>query len=203
MVHKNGRGYLGFEYFIAKDEVSGITTTTQFEVEKADQRYVMAVKHTDTKLGYSVLSTTDIQNVVLRDSAFYDPYQIGWNSPDFSYVPASTTERAYEYNTGAIVLNMTTTNEYDNHGNITKTTSSNGETTTTTVNTYTNDESKWIIGRLTSSVVTKTTVRAQSYGTPSLTMTRIMGFWWLSIPSPTTPPLATRRRTTPMTLLAT
>ena len=53
---------------------------------------------------------------------------------------------------------VTTTTQYDSYGNPTQIdVSATGGFSKTTVNTYTNDSTKWILGRLTNSTVTSTT----------------------------------------------
>ena len=73
----------------------------------------------------------------------------------YSLLPQKAEERQYEYCSLDEVSHATTTNTYDAYGNNTLCTVSRGGRTVTTRNTYHNDETKWLIGRLTSSVVVK------------------------------------------------
>lgn len=74
----------------------------------------------------------------------------------FTCFPTQTTERSYEYNSGATTSEIVTNTEYDKYGNATKTVVTSGSHTVTTVNAYTNNEDKWQLGRLTGATVTKT-----------------------------------------------
>ena len=83
----------------------------------------------------------------------------------FTFSPAVSTQKKYEFNSGTEVSSEETSVDYDSYGNITKSVTKNGNRTITNVNTYTNDESKWFLGRLTQAIVTKTN------GSESITLT--------------------------------
>ena len=143
LMHRKGRGLLGFESYTEKDVTNDITITTANEV--LNDKYVMAVKRIDTKIGDRMVAQSNITNRIMDAS-----------SASFWYAPVSTVEVKLDYNSPGTVLSTTiTTQEYDQYGNVTKSTTSNGSVTTTTVNKYTNNTSKWILGRLTESTVTK------------------------------------------------
>ena len=73
----------------------------------------------------------------------------------FVYVSKSVVTK-YELN-GALIFATTTTNTYDSYGNPTRIVESSSDGyTKTSVNTYVNDTSLWILGRLTSAKVTAT-----------------------------------------------
>ena len=141
LLHRNGRGVLGFEKVIVKDETTNTTTTTEYGVEP--NKYVIAPVHTQTKIGNRLVSETITE--------YNTPY-----STVFSYHPVSTNQKTYEYTSGNLLSETSTTYTYDNYGNITRAVSTIGNLTSRTVNSYTNDTNNWILGRLTSSTVTKT-----------------------------------------------
>lgn len=73
----------------------------------------------------------------------------------FVYVSRSVVTK-YEL-TGARILTATTTHQYDSYGNPTRIVESSSDGyAKTTLNSYTNDASRWILGRLTSAKVTAT-----------------------------------------------
>ena len=143
LIHRNGRGVLGFEKVIVKDETTNTTTTTEYAVEP--NKYVAAPVSSQTKIGNRIVSETETEYNSLNTS-----------SSVFSYHPVSITQRTYEYTSGNLLSETTTTYTYDYYGNVTQMVSAIGDITTTTVNNYTNDTDNWILGRLTSSTVTKT-----------------------------------------------
>lgn len=142
IIHRDGRGVLGFEKVVAKDETNNTTTTTKYEVE--GHKYVMEVKHTETRVGTRLVSESDYQYTPLSSYPAV-----------FSDLLASKVEKTYEYNSGVLLSKDSTSYEYDNYGNVTKTVTLKGDITTTAQNTYTNDADKWILGRLRESTVTK------------------------------------------------
>ncbi|MCI5911855.1 MAG: T6SS effector amidase Tae4 family protein [Prevotella sp.] len=150
LFHKRGRGFLCFETFTVKDEVANTTTVSKFEVNKI--KYVVGLKSTQTYVGSTLVSQCDYVNSLSTN--YNTNYSIVRRI--YTFVPTEVRERSYEYNSGVLVSDVTTATEYDSYGNPVKTTVRSGGVTTVTSNTYTNDESKWHIGRLLASVVTKT-----------------------------------------------
>jgi len=142
LIHRGGRGILGFEKTFVTDEATNTTTTTEYAVEPV--KYMMAPVRTQTKIGNRVIAETETQYNTLSAYSYI-----------FAYHPISTTERTYEYTSGTRLGKTTTTYSYDDYGNVTQTTLATGNITTTTVNNYTNDTGRWLLGRLTSSTVTK------------------------------------------------
>lgn len=143
LIHRSGRGVLGFEKVIAKNETTNTTTTNQYEIER--HKYVIGLVLSETKVGTRVVSETETEYNGLSSYGSV-----------FSYNPISKVEKTYEYTSGALLSQISTTYEYDNWGNITRMVSTIGDITTETVNTYSDDLSRWFLGRLTSSTVTKT-----------------------------------------------
>lgn len=143
LIHRRGRGVLGFEKVVVKNETNNVTKTTEYAVD--ENKYIAGPVHSQTKIGSRVVSEIDTEyNNLLSSSSI------------FSFHPISTSERTYEYTSGNLISETTTTYSYDGYGNVTQTVSVVGDITTTTSNTYTNDTNNWFLGRLTSSTVTKT-----------------------------------------------
>lgn len=143
LIHREGRGVLGFEKVIVKDLANNTTTTTEYGVE--ENKYVIGPTRTETKVGNRIVAES---NTVYNTLNAY--------ASIFSYHPISITEKQYEYTSGTLLSQTATNYEYDNYGNVTTMVSTIGDVTTTTTNTYTNDTDRWILGRLTYSSVTKT-----------------------------------------------
>lgn len=143
LYHRLGRGVIGFEKVMVKDETNNVTTITEYEV--SDIKYVTLPKHTETRIGNKLVSESDMT---------YSPF--AYSSQIFAYLPATTVEKTYEYTSGELVSETSTSYEYDMNGNVTSSVSVNGDVTTTTVNTYSDNTSKWHLGRLTESTVAKT-----------------------------------------------
>jgi len=149
LAHKRGRGLLGFEYFTTKNETNETETTTQMEVNR--DQYVMGVKSVETKVAGKLVSQVDYTNQL----KYYNSSEV--TNKIFTYDVISTVEKKYEINTSKLYSTVTSTAEYDNYGNVTKSVVKySSSDIITNINTFTNDESKWHLGRLTKAVVTKT-----------------------------------------------
>ena len=142
LLHRNGRGVLGFSKVSSTDEPTGIVTTTEYA--PSVNRYIMSPVHKETKIGGRLLSESDIS---------YNYTPSGTNA--FSHLPDTVTEKTYEYTSGLLITETQTDYTYDNYGNPIQTEVSCGDITITTSNTYSNYESTWRLGRLTASTVTK------------------------------------------------
>ncbi len=143
LLHRDGRGVLGFESVETRNETTKTVTTTQYELNT--RKYVLNPCHT----------TTRINGRLVSESFVYSGYQ-DYGHGVYTFMPDSTVENAYEYNTGELVSRVRTSYEYDRqYGHPTKVVSTNGNVTTTTVNIYTNDTQRWYISRLKESTVTK------------------------------------------------
>ena len=144
LFHKDGKGLLGFAKCQTEDETTGIKTTTEYEVNR--DKYVIAQHH----------SQTSINGKLLEEHDYTYSLQTNYNSRYiYTYMPAYVHLTNYEYNTGETTRDIKTWYEYDNFGNVTKTTVADGDLETTTVNAYDNDTGRWFLGRLTESTVTK------------------------------------------------
>lgn len=148
LIHKRGRGVIGFEYFTVKDETNSLETKTQIEVNT--EQFVANTKLVEVIASGKLIGKTNYTNKLLYQETASTYNKI------YTYVTASTTEYKYEYNSGTLISTEENSLEYDGYGNVTKSISKNGLKTVTNTNTYTNDESKWFLGRLTQAIVTKT-----------------------------------------------
>ena len=146
-LHKRGRGVVCFEQVTATDNTMGTVTTSNFEIVKPE--IVPCLKSVKT-----TISGKPIKETVYTNTLRYN-FKSGQKEVSFTCLPATVVERAYEYNTGTVTSETTTDTQYDNWGNATKVTVKCGTNTITTENTYSNNESNWLIGRLTKAVVTK------------------------------------------------
>lgn len=148
LLHKLGRGILGFEYFIATDSTNNTKTVTHFEVNR--EQYITAVKSVETYVNNILLSK--VENI---NSLKYFNTSIG--KKIFTYDITSSREYKYDINTKKLFSEVESTFEYDDYGNATKAVTKYGSAeSVTNINTYTNNEEKWHLGRLTKSVVIKT-----------------------------------------------
>ena len=147
MLHKHGRGVLGFEQVTETDLSTGTETTRTYEVIRSEM--VPALKSVRTKVCGRLVQEADYTNNLTYQ------FHHGKKEVSFTCLPVNSIERSYEYNSGAMTSDIETENAYDGYGNVTRIETRNGNNITTTVNTYSNDESRWILGRLTKAEVTK------------------------------------------------
>ena len=145
LTHRLGRGFVGFECLTQKDETNNVEIITQLDVNTSE--FISAIKSVEKKASGKTLNKVEYTNT-LKTRYNYD-YHI------FTYLPTYTKEASYEYNSGALLSTKETTLEYDNYGNITKQVIAIGSNVITNTNTYSNDWSKWFLGRLTEAVVNK------------------------------------------------
>ncbi len=148
LFHKDGKGLLGFAKCFIKDETTNSLTTTEYSVNT--EKYVIAPVHSQTTINDRKTEECDYAYTLKTNYA-----SSSYNSSIYTYVPTTTHQRSYEFNTGGVVKDITTSNEYDNFGNATKTIIEDGNVETTIVNTFTNDTENWILGRITSSTISK------------------------------------------------
>ncbi len=144
LVHKRGKGVLGFEKFIVKDVEKNIQTTSVFEYD--NQCYDVALKSVQVRVENNLVNSIEYINK-LRNYNYSDHIH--------TFVPAIITE--YKYDIGATIpySKILTRNVYDDYGNVTlNAIHYNDKDSVVNVNQYTNDLSHWYLGRLTSSTVT-------------------------------------------------
>ena len=147
LLHKRGRGALGFESTKTTDKTTGAATESTYEIMKPE--IVPQLKSTVTTINGVVIKRTDYTNTLSYQ------YRNGQSEASYSCFPSNSVSRSYEYNTGCLVSEKATTSEYDTFGNITKSVVTSGDNTVTTVNNYLNDEDRWILGRLVKATVSK------------------------------------------------
>lgn len=157
MMHRRGRGVLGFTTVSKWDENSKSEIENTYEVDPT--QYIMALQKTYTSYYYSTNGNRTIYTNKLK---YYD------NNKIFTYGEVESVTQVLENDRPISTLNSLT--EYDSYGNATKITTKltdpSGRAsleTTTTVNKYNNDETKWHLGRLIQTTVTK------NKGTESIT----------------------------------
>ena len=138
----DGRGFLGFSKFGVVDPQTNVTQTTEFN---QNWPYIgLASQETKYHLG----------NVLNKTLNTYAADDLGSGRRFVKLT--ETVQRSYDLN-GAHLPPVTTTYQYDSYGNPTAITVSTPDgSSKTTTNTYTNDTTKWHLGRLTSANVTST-----------------------------------------------
>ncbi len=149
-LHLQGRGFLGFAEIAATDEQTGIVTTTAYEQVFP---YIGEVKS-------STQALADGTTINSLDNSWAS-LSLNGGATRFPYVASSTSED-YEINDGvgnASVASATTVSVLDNFGNptsVTTTVTGGGESfTETNVNSYSNNTTKWLLGRLSRAEITK------------------------------------------------
>ncbi len=147
LIHKRGRGVMCFEKVTAKDNSTGIETISNFEF--LGEEMMPALKSEKTSVNGKILTEKVYTNTLTYQ------YNSSKKEVSFTCVPTKTVERSYEFNSGMLTSEITTDVENDKYGNATRITVTSGDRVVTTTNTYTNNESNWILGRLVKSVVTK------------------------------------------------
>ena len=151
---QEGRGMLGFRTMDVNDLQTGMVTHNEY---RQDYPFI----------GMPSLSTKTVNGALVNQSQnTYTPKPLGGTR--YAVVPAQSVESTYELN-GSLVTTATTTSQYDSYGNPTQIVVSTGDGyTKTTNNTYTNDATNWLLGRLKLATVTS--------ATPSGSLTRTSGF---------------------------
>ena len=147
LLHRRGRGILGFEKVAATDFSTGTVTEKGYETIKDEA--LPALQYTRKLLDGVLLNETYYKNLINYQ------YRDGQAEVSYTSFPESVEDKSYEYNTGEIVSHKLTSYEYDSFGNCLKTTVTSGENSVVTENEYKNDEGRWILGRLAKSTVTK------------------------------------------------
>jgi RHS repeat-associated protein len=142
-----GRGFRGFSKTTVTNETTGISNTIFYQ---RDYRYLSTkVKRTEQRLADGTLIAETDNTSELKDYG---------NGVHFSRVKQSI-EKKYEATgslKGQLITTTITSNQFDDYGNPTRIDVDHGnDYAETTVNTYNNDTTKWILGRLTTAVVTK------------------------------------------------
>ena len=145
ILHKAGRGLLGFGTFVATDKSTGISETCTYEANT--DKYILGLKSRQSVWrGSKLLSESKYTNSLIT---------LPQDSRVFVYTPTAVSEKTYEYNSGTLLSDSYTTTEYDSYGNVTANTTRTGDVVTVTESTYSNNTPAWMLGRLLSSTVTK------------------------------------------------
>jgi hypothetical protein len=136
----NGRGFLGFRQMTVKDLQTNLVQTTDY---RQDFPYLGLVASETKKLGAVTLNAT---------AHAYGATPLGGTR--FQAFLVQSQAQSADLN-GSVLPTVTSAYKYDIHGNATEiVVSSTDGHAKTTVNTYTNDTTKWLLGRLTRATVT-------------------------------------------------
>jgi hypothetical protein len=140
---QHGRGFLGFRQMVVRDEQTGVEQVTTY---RQDYPFTGLVAAREKTLGTQLLN---------RSSNSYAATDLG-GTRRYPFL-TSSLEESWEL-TGAALPAVTTAYQYDSFGNATQVGVSTGDGhAKTTTNTYSNDATSWLLGRLTRSEVTSTT----------------------------------------------
>lgn len=159
-----GRGSLGFAWREETDQQTGIVQRTEY---RQDFPYIGRMARTEVRHSDGTLlseATPTLAEIITHDPA---------SGPDvhFPYI-SQLIEKKYELNNGELVSTITTSKTYDDYGNPTQigvvVAGAPWDENKTTVNSYSNDESSWQIGKITQTTVTYsnlqgTEVRSATY----------------------------------------
>ncbi len=140
IMHRKGRGFLGFECFTVKDMSNRAEDKTYYEINR--KMYVVGVKCQEKYVSDKLVEKQVCENT----------YVDGWRA----YVPAKTTTYTYSDKSDEILCAVESQTCYDRYGNVTKTVTDNGDVRTVLENAYEDDYDRWYLGRLVSSKVNKT-----------------------------------------------
>ena len=180
-VHLQGGGFLGFRQVISHDPQAGIKTTATFRQDYPYQGMPLtSVKQTDT--GVVLNQATNTYKDTLLNAAAGPVYH--------QSLLTLSIDTSYELN-GSLLTTVTTNTQYDAYGNPTQIVVSTGDGySKTTNNTYTNDTTNWLLGRLTLATVTSATPSAGSFTrTSSFAYNAVNGLLTQEVIEPTTPAL--------------
>jgi len=184
-VDLSGRGFLGFRWTQATSPDTGLTSRTDY---RQDWPYVgLPATASKTLPGSGNGGQLD---QVSNTYACTNPQSgaactVAIGNRYFPYLSQSI-KSAWDLN-GAALPVVTTTQQFDNYGNPTQIVSGTADGySTTTTNTYSNDTTKWYLGRLTRSIVASTTPDAPASPPAAPTLPSVT----LASVSPNTGPLA-------------
>lgn len=166
ILHKAGRGLLGFGTFVATDKSTGISETCTYEANT--DKYILGLKSRQSVWrGSKLLSESEYTNSLIT---------LPQDSRVFVYTPTAVSEKTYEYNSGTLLSDSYTTTEYDSYGNVTANTTRTGDVVTVTESTYSNNTPDWMLGRLLSSTVTKSENGSEVSRSSTFEYDRVTGF---------------------------
>ncbi len=129
-VHKQGKGFLGFDKVIAINQTTGYTIETEFNEPTLIEFYARQIKKQTIKLTSNQSLVSETNNTNSFNSLGNKRY---WARTDAS----TTTDHI---NT----MSVTTTSVYDVNGNLTQQTTNNGVETSTIVNSNYTSQGSWL-----------------------------------------------------------
>jgi hypothetical protein len=152
--HAQGRGFLGFRQMTVKDQQTLVEQATNY---LQSYPYVGLVDSRVKKLGSTTLNQTQNTYQFLNASNAATLSTPNLTSAPYRVQLQQSVESSWELNGTALPV-VTTTYQYDAYGNATQVVVSTPDGySKTTANTYTNDSTNWLLGRLTRAQVTSTT----------------------------------------------
>ncbi|MBI3343676.1 MAG: VCBS repeat-containing protein [Gammaproteobacteria bacterium] len=151
-IHLQGRGFLDFGSIISKDDTAGLWTTTYY---KQDHPYI--------GLPYSSVRTLAGGTTILsRTDTTWSAQTLTGTTVQYPFA-SRTVEQRHDLaaaGQGALLATTTTDSQYDSYGNPTTSTTTTSEAAgnfvKTSVNTYTDNPTAWLLGRVTRSQITST-----------------------------------------------
>ena len=154
-LHKRGKGFLGFSKFSATNMQTGITKTSEYEIEPS--KYITGLKRTETRI-----SKGNYSNKLLSETIYTNILKNYERSGIYTFMPSEVVEKNYKLNASSVYKKTTSTYTYDDYGNVLSTiqcfknpSGSNDESSITVTNVYSDDVSNWILGRLTQATSVK------------------------------------------------
>lgn len=150
--HKRGRGMLGFEKFVAKDQLTGTVTEETYGINKGVMTSLLLSK----KMYNNGVLLSEVNNDYALSFQYNQNNRAEWV---YTCLPKSTEQKSYEYNSHKMISHVVENNTYDKYGNVMTNTIENEGKTTSTTNNYMNDDSRWLLGRLLKSEVKRSNAK--------------------------------------------
>jgi hypothetical protein len=146
-----GRGFLGFGVTVARDMQTSIAIGSYYY---QNFPYIGLLAAKETSLGSQVLNLTLATHQFSNTSGAANVSTPSSSSAPYRVSVAQSVTSGSDLD-GTALPSITSTFQYDAYGNATQVavTNSDGHSKTTT-NTYTNNSTNWLLGRLTASTVT-------------------------------------------------
>lgn len=135
MVHKQGRGFLGFGTFIVQDVDRNLKTTYTYEIDRS--KYLVGLKKAVNERGAKLINTSEYTNALFS-----------WGKGTSVFCPKISTVKNYDYSTSALASTITERKTFDSFGNMTSSVvAQNDKDSISSTNTYYNNTTDWLIGR--------------------------------------------------------
>lgn len=164
----DGQGFRGFTVVEQTDDTTGIVTRSEYDNTRpqvAGRPLRTTQKLADGRLISETLNTWVFDEYPFTNGAHTEKSYFTFSSESIT--------RSFEVNApvGSAPVRTSTVNnvDYDSFGNLLTSTTTQGDFSETVVSTYTNDTTRWILGRLATSSVTKIGPNPAGAGTVSLT----------------------------------